>query len=412
VQLSLTRVRSFFKTDPIHPAQMGLFILIELLLIFGKEFSKFHLFWQFHLYDFLLLLLAFYCSILFLKRSGKFLIWPIIGLLGFSFVYLLYSYFLNIGPTQYIVRHYALFIYLACAHLIFSSTVDETRNDLNIKFIILIGIVSVPIQVGTHIYNFITIENYPLFNRFNYFSLLGVLGIIVSGAYVLIYQKNILRKAGFFALILFISVTLGHASAFLSVFIVLFVYFILISRWQIKLATLAVLALSIWGFFQYFPQFSDRNSKWRLLYWSETIKESVVDYYGVLGHGFGVPFVSEKSILKFREQLDFNIFENQPEEQLLSPMHNSFITIIFHVGLLPGLLILIPLWPVFQYLFKRNRHDKNTKLEFLLLSLAGSMVWASFNVVLELPHSSAFFWLIYFSLIYEVNRHNKSLLKT
>jgi len=218
VQISLTRVKSFFKTDPIHPAQMGLFILIELLLIFGKEFSKFHLFWQFHLYDFLLLLLALYCLILFLKRSGKFLIWPLIGLLGFSFIYLLYSYFLNIGPTQYIVRHYALFIYLACAHLIFSSIVDETKNDLNIKFIILIGIVSIPIQVGTHIYNFITIENYPLFNRFNYFSLLGVMGIIVSGAYVLIYQSNILRKAGFFALILFISVTLGHASAFFVCF--------------------------------------------------------------------------------------------------------------------------------------------------------------------------------------------------
>jgi len=142
------------------------------------------------------------------------------------------------------------------------------------------------------------------------------------------------------------------------------------------------------------------------------VKESVADYYGVLGHGFGVPFVSQEAILKFREQLNYNIFEHQPEEQLLSPMHNSFITIIFHVGLIPGLLILIPLWPVFQYLFKRNRHDKNAKLDFLLLSLAGSMVWTSFNVVLELPHSSAFFWLIYFSLIYEVYRHNKSLLKT
>ncbi len=391
---------------------MGLFILIELLLIFGKEFSKFHLFWQFHLYDFLLLLLTFYCSILFLKRSGKFLIWPLIGLLGFSFIYLLYSYFANIGPAQYIVRHYALFIYLAFAHLIFSSFVDKERNDLNIKFIILIGIVSVPIQIGTHIYNFVTIENYPLFNRFNYFSLLGVIGVIVSGAYVLIYQKKILRKIGLFVLILFISVTLGHSSAFLSVFVTLFVYFILVSKMQIKLVTLVILVVSIWGFFLYFPQFSDRNSKWRLLYWKETVKESVVDYYGVLGHGFGVPFVSEEAIPKFQEQLDYNIFESQPEEQLLSPMHNSFITIIFHVGLLPGLLILIPLWPAFRYLFRRNRSSNNTKLDFLMLSLAGSMVWTSFNVVLELPHSSAFFWLIYFSLIYEVNRHNKSLLKT
>jgi hypothetical protein len=235
---------------------------------------------------------------------------------------------------------------------------------------------------------------------------------MVSGAYVLIYQKNILRKVGLFALILFISVTLGHSSAFLSVFVLLFVYFILVSKWQIKLTTLAVLAISIWGFLLYFPQFSDHNSKWRLLFWKETIKESVMVYYGVLGHGFGVPFVSQEAIPKFREQLDYNIFEHQPKEQLLSPMHNSFITIIFHVGLLPGLLILIPLWPAFQYLFKRNRLNNNTKLDFLMLSLAGSMVWASFNVVLELPHSSAFFWLIYFSLIYEVNRHNKSLLKT
>jgi len=30
----------------------------------------------------------------------------------------------------------------------------------------------------------------------------------------------------------------------------------------------------------------------------------------------------------------------------------------------------------------------------------GVSVWAGFNVVLELPHSSGFYWLIYFSLVY------------
>jgi len=335
-------------------------------------------------------------------------IWPLIGLLGFSIIYLGYSLVTDLGPLKYIVRHYALFIYLAFTHLIFSSFIDDKRNELNIRFIVLIGLISVPIQLITHAYNFITIENYPLFNRFNYFSLLGVIGIIVSGAWVLIYQRNIFMKILIFLAILFLSSTLGHASAFLACFVTGFVYLMLIGNWQIKFIGTILLAFSLWAFFVYFPQFSDHNSMWRLLYWKETMREGLSDYYGVFGHGFGVPFVSEDVIIKFKDQLNSGIFEYQPEEQFLSPMHNSFITIFFHLGILPGLLIFIPLWKPIIYFTKRNAQTKDHKLDFLLLSLVGSMIWASFNVVLELPHSSAFFWLIYFSLIYSLEGRYKS----
>ena len=37
---------------------------------------------------------------------------------------------------------------------------------------------------------------------------------------------------------------------------------------------------------------------------------------------------------------------------------------------------------------------------FLLLAFAGCFVWVSFNVILELPHSATYFWLIYFTTAY------------
>ena len=93
-------------------------------------------------------------------------------------------------------------------------------------------------------------------------------------------------------------------------------------------------------------------------------------------------------------------FKYRFDEKYLSPMHNSFLTFAFHIGLLPSILILIPLGKASIYVFRRNKIKGDKNKDFLILSFIGSSVWASFNVVLELPHSSAFYWLIYFSLIY------------
>ena len=121
-----------------------------------------------------------------------------------------------------------------------------------------------------------------------------------------------------------------------------------------------------------------------------------------MGHGFGVPYSSQAVLDSFRDTLNSPWFEMRPEEQYLSPMHNSFITLAFHIGLIPMLLIFVPLYPAAKYLFFTPAKSHQNHLDFLVLALVGSSIWVSFNVVLELPHSSSFYWLIYFSLVYSL----------
>lgn len=409
--LTLSKISSIFKTHPLHPIQMALFILIELLLVFGKEFSKFHLFWQFHLYDFLFFILALWSAVILIRREQKFFVWPIIIILLISLMYVIYSYLSGLGQVSYIVRHYALFIYLGCSYVIFASFIDQDKNHLNIRFIVLIAIAAIPLQIITHVYNFSTIENYPLFTRHNYLSYMVVMGLIVFGAYSILFLKKRSWQILIFILILFLSMTFNHASAFLACFIIPGFYIMLTMSKRFKIYGLAFLLIAIIGFGLYFPEFSDQNSDWRLLYWKETIKESIFDYYGVIGHGFGVPYVTEETILKFKELLNSAWFVYNPEEQFLSPMHNSFITIIFHIGLVPALLILLPLRKTMKYFFQSDGKERSKRIDFLILAFIGISVWTSFNVILELPHSSAFFWLIYFSLIYEVDHYHRQTTK-
>ena len=100
-----------------------------------------------------------------------------------------------------------------------------------------------------------------------------------------------------------------------------------------------------------------------------------------------------------KEQINSLWFEVRPEEQYLTPMHNSFLTIAYHIGFLPMLMIFIPLIPVFVYPFKRKNPTKEK--DFLTLAVIAAIGWSSFHVVLELPHSSAFIWLIYFTTVYQ-----------
>jgi hypothetical protein len=102
----------------------------------------------------------------------------------------------------------------------------------------------------------------------------------------------------------------------------------------------------------------------------------------------------------FLNELGSIHFDVNPEEKFLTPMHNSFVTIMFHIGIIPGLLIFVPLKNAFQWAFNYKIEHAASK-KFLFLSFIGFAVWASFNVILEMPHSSAFFWFIYFSVLYE-----------
>jgi hypothetical protein len=403
------KYKHLLSSSPVHPIQMTLFILIELLLIFGETFTKFNLWGPLHLYDALLLTVGIISIIYFVKQPKKFWVWPVLIILGFSLLYVCYSFFIIHNPTNYIIRHYALFVYLGLGWLIFSSFISDHYQPFNISFFVLIGVGSAVIQLIYLFYLALFTNDFSLFGDFNYYSKMTIVGIIVFGAYILVNVHNKLFKWVLAVFYLSLSVTLGHSSAFLSVFTVVITYIILQLPLRIKLAGVVALVLFSIVFFLYLPQFSDHNAEWRLVFWKYSLKDIVTNYYSILGHGFGVPYTTQETLDALRENVNSPWFEVRPEEQYLSPMHNSFITMAFHIGLLPSLLLFIPLFKPFKETILAKNELRNPASDFLLLSWVGLTVWASFNVVLELPHSSLFYWLVYFALIYQFKNKNSHL---
>jgi hypothetical protein len=44
-------------------------------------------------------------------------------------------------------------------------------------------------------------------------------------------------------------------------------------------------------------------------------------------------------------------------------------------------------------------------VNFLIYVLAGCVIWISFNVILELPHAASYFWLVFFTTAFYLNKH-------
>lgn len=388
------------SSKPLHPIQMAWFILMELLLLFGETFSKFHVFGPFHLFDLSFLVLAVWSVYYFFKQPKSFLIWPIFIILAFSIAYLAYSYFTHLGPVNYIIRQYAMFFYMGASWLIFASFITPEYHKYNVRFIALMGIAAIGIQLIYHVYLVFFTDDFSLFGAFNYYNKMVVIALIVGGAYVLVYIENKWLKIGFGIFYLLLATTLGHSSAFLAAFFIIMAYLVMKANRKVKLVGLGMLVLLLIVFIVFLPQFSDHNAEWRVVFWKISLQDIIFKKYGILGHGFGVPYSSQEVLDAFRNDLNSPWFEVRPEEQYLSPMHNSFITMAFHLGLIPALFVFVPLIPAAKYLLFTDAIQHKPEQDFLVLAIIGGIVWSSFNVVLELPHSSTYFWLIYFSLIY------------
>lgn len=389
---------------------MCLFILLELLLIFDKSFSKFHLYGPFHLFDVLLLLLTVISGLNIIKRRPQLHFVPILLLVAIAVLYAVYSLYVLHSPLNYTVRQFAVIVYIVCTYLIFSSYTNSTTNGFNIRFIILIAIAASVLQIGYHLIKLLTdtsfIEN--LFDSFNHVSELGFMALLVLEVLLLVYMKQWWK----YALLLFLfllMLTLGHqGSIVILYFFILGLYLFLRVNKGLKTALLAAGALGLGSLFYLLPEyFADHNTMWRVLYWQETIHEVMITKFGILGHGFGIVYTSPEILELMKDQINSPMFEFRPEEQYLSPMHNSFLTIAYHIGFVVMLLIFVPLKNVFAYLFNRKDHQPTVIKDFLVLSLFAVIGWSSFHVVLELPHSSVFFWLIYFTTLYHFNVENK-----
>jgi len=376
------------------------FLLIALLLL-DRNFSKLAIVGPIFLHDALLLFATIFALY---KVPNKFKFPSIFLLLVISFLYFLYSIVFAGIDERYLLmvfRHFFLFFYLICCYII-ANKIFLNKENINeaISFIVKIAKWSIVLQLGYFIYLFITVPNYSPLKGFSYFSAVGVMGIITYGAYALVYFNRVKRFIIFtFALV--ISAMLGHSSSFFALFAVYLVHFYISFTPKQRLIGLLSVILILTVVIFKLPQFNDGNANWRLLFWGEILNDAIFNKFLIFGNGFGEPFVS----LDFAKEVvseigSYNLLgNNNPMVRWEVPPHNSFLTIIFHIGLLPSLLLLLPLKSAFLQIFvKVKSNDK--KYLFLFYSLIGSVIWASFNVILELPHSAIYFWLIYFTYIF------------
>jgi hypothetical protein len=252
------------------------------------------------------------------------------------------------------------------------------------------------------IYGYLFIHGFSLFGEgdYNYFSPLAVFGIITYSAMVLAYEENLWWKYIRYILVLFLSTTLGHSSAFLSVFVVLLIYFFTRITPLQRIMALGIVVGAI-VVLKALPEFRDVNASWRLYYWQHIMNNVVRQHYMVLGNGFGKPYMTYDYAVYLNEVLHSpNMMDEfYPMARYLVPPHNSILTIFFHVGLLPGLLVFVPLREYGRQLLLRVRSSEPYD-NFLLYALAGCFTWICFNVILELPHSATYFWLVFFTAAY------------
>jgi len=390
------------KTSSIDFLDYGIFFFIALdtllLLFFGKSYSK-YLFIKpfFYIHDILILLLSI--TALISTKYSKNRIKSIDLLIILAGIYLIFSFFnvqLNSSLKIYFVlRQFMLFGYIIMYYLIFKKLCFNHTMPINLYyFLIIVAFLSLTTQVFYVGYLSIFKNINPFFKK-NYFSPIILLSLSMCASYVLVFIKNSYKQLVFLS-ILIISFTTGHDSAYLSILAVYLSYYFFQGNIRQKWFLITSLLVFGLGFFIFVPTFSDLNAQWRLVYWGAAIKHIIIDNYGVLGNGFGVPFLNQETINKLNELM---IHANAPQivfknhDNFLTAPHNSFISIIFHTGIPAIMLLFYPLNSVIKNI------TKNKKIFVLFLSLVGFTTLSSFNVILELPHSSSLYWMVFFLLI-------------
>lgn len=359
----------------------GVKLLLILLLLFGFHFTKINLAGPVYLYDALLLLLTFIASLGLRRLSEK----NIILFLLLSLIYLVFSFVFN-DAALYVIRQFMIAGYLLLTYIIFQSIASK-QDDL-LDFIFSLSKWSFILQMLFLIFSLL--KGKSLFGDFNYLSPVSVMLLPVYAARVLTYADTVLKKVMQLGFILFVSTTLGHASAFLAVIMTIFGFFVFkINRKQL-LISLGIIAMVLVSFYAVLPQFRDANASWRLFYWGIGIEKITDSYF--MGNGFGVPYINDEEITTM-----INIFGNDndfldsPKERYVKAYHNSFLTLMFNMGICSFLLFS----PFIRAVIFLKEGGENPKTRFLVLGFVGSATWCFFNVILELPHSSMLFWLLF-----------------
>lgn len=371
------------------------FVVLYLLchVFLGKTFSKSQLWNNLYLNDVYLLILVLSSYIFRVKtylRSIQALMLMAVLALGISLFY-------NKLPMELIHMHFRqfmMFFYLFSGYRIALVLNSFSRKEnILLKIIIWISIIGSIVQLLNVIYlGFLGELRWGVYKH--YYSPLVILNIVVFSAFTLTYFTKWWRYL-LYGLGLILSITVNHDSSILAVLGVLacYLFFKLNIKQRIILSVsslVIVISLLVWN-----PNFSDQNVTWRLYYWESLTKNSFSDGTFVFGNGFGKSYLKEDQLM-FLDEILFkdkkrNINLAKDLRKYIRPPHNSFITIFFHLGIVGLVLLLLPL---------RKLFSKTKKELFIISSLLGLFIWASFNVILELPHSSVFTWLVFFCAIF------------
>ncbi|MBA2615614.1 MAG: O-antigen ligase family protein, partial [Actinobacteria bacterium] len=129
------------------------------------------------------------------------------------------------------------------------------------------------------------------------------------------------------------------------------------------------------------------NMHWRLDFWAYLLRETAKN--PVLGVGFGRPAAFEWKGITYDARTD-------PSREFdFTPPHNSFVNVLYRMGglglLALGALLAVAVWRGLRLAFQ-VRASERAWLAALVSLLAFIVLIACFNVALEGPYMSMFFW--------------------
>ena len=372
------------------------------LTVFGKTFSKLQILslglntdHGLFAHDMLLLITATLCLVQFRWRKNR--LFFVEFVIVISLIYLVYSFIIvEANNYFYVIRQYSIFGYMAIVYIITKHFFEEGVLKNTPKIILFLGFCSILIQTIYSI-NIFLLDSLD-FNQRNAYSPMIKMGIIFFSVYVVTSSKiNTIYKAPLFVFCFLISLTIGHDSVYLSMVLSASIYIFIISSKKLKFIISFVLIVLFFITMNYTPSFTDVNANWRLIFWEDMAKR-IADNYFFIGEGFGVNLVSEETLKVLNNLMSYHGHNVSlvGEERFTNGPHNSFLTIAFHNGLISLLTLFLPL---FYYAFKLWPLKKNL---FMMLVFLGISVLSFFNVILELPHTSSVYWLVFFYLMFEL----------
>ncbi len=387
---------------------IGIILLLDLacLVFFGKSYTKLVILPPFFYAHDVILTGLTVVSIWFFNKDNRI---PSFELLcAFAILYLFSSFYkinFDFSQSYVVLRQFMIFGYGASIYIIMNALFGVTWIKQNSsRFIMYFAALCIACQVAYTFYLLLVRSSHVFFER-NYLSPIIIMGFLIAASFVLTFVSGKFKKNVLFLVIFLISFSTGHDSTYLSLGLIYFGYFFIISPRSFKIAISVILLFGGIAAVIFLPSFTDVNVQWRLLYWKDSLLR-ITNNFVVFGDGFGVPYASDDTVLKLNELYPDTVYSPKiiGDEKYLTAPHNSFITMAIHTGIISIILFLYPL----RTLFYNKKLILDKEILFLSLSLLGIMVFSSFNVVLELPHSSSIFWIVFFSLILKLSEKVES----